>query len=429
MEAAGKVFALVDCNNFYVSCERVFNPKLEGRPVVVLSNNDGCAVARSNEVKALGVKMGQSWFQMKDLAKHHGIIALSSNYTLYGDMSQRVMTILRDFSPDVEVYSIDESFLQVEGLGGLWTSYGAMGQAIRHRVRMWTGLPVCVGLAPSKTLAKLANHLAKKRPEFDGVCDLTVMEEAQQASYFSSLDVGEVWGVGKRIATRLQGMGIETVQALREACPKQIRQHFGVVMERTVNELRGISCLALEDVAPPRQQVICSRSFGSLVTSHEELREAVSKYMQTAAEKLRKQKSTCSAVHVFIHTNQFREQDAQYSNGMTVPLTEATSDSRRLVAAALYGLKRIYWPGYLYKKAGVMLLDLAPESVRQASLFKEPDPRSEKLMSTLDRLNAEHGRSTVYLASAGIQNRWTALTENRTPRYTTRWDELPKAKA
>ncbi|RJG06233.1 Y-family DNA polymerase [Noviherbaspirillum cavernae] len=424
------MFALVDCNNFYVSCERVFNPKLEGKPVVVLSNNDGCCVARSNEVKALGVQMGAPWFQLKDLARQHGIIALSSNYCLYGDMSNRVMTILRDFSPNIEVYSIDESFLQIDGLIGVWKSYGEMGQAIRQKIRIWTGLPVCVGTgAGSKTLAKLANHLAKKRPEFDGVCDLTSLTEMQQAEYFASLDIGEVWGVGRQISARLRSMGIENVQQLRQACPKQIRLHFGVVMERTVNELQGMSCLELDEVAPANQQIIASRSFGAPVVTYDELRESVTSYMLRAAEKLRRQHSMCSAVHVFIHTNRFREQDAQYSNGVTVPLTEASSDSRRLVAAVLHGLKSIYRPGYLYKKAGVMLLDLTPAAVRQQLLFREENPRSDKLMQTMDLLNREYGRNTVSLGSAGIQQRWAARFESRTPRYTTHWDELPHARS
>jgi DNA polymerase V len=430
MSASGKIFALVDCNNFYVSCERVFNPALEDRPVVVLSNNDGCAVARSNEVKALGVPMGAPWFQLKDLAQQHGIVALSSNYTLYADMSNRVMMILRDFSPHVEVYSIDESFLCLDGLAGLWTSYGALGAAIRQRVRQWVGLPVCVGIARSKTLAKLANHLAKKQPEFNGVCDMTTLTEAELCRYFSALDAGEVWGVGRQIAKRLsQQLGIETVQALREAEPKLMRQHFGVVMERTCNELRGLSCLSLEEVAPAKKQIVSSRSFGAMVTSFDELREAVSTYTASAAEKLRCERSICTSIHVFVQTNRFRQQDAQYNNGVTVPLTEATSDTRRLTAAALFGLRQIYRPGYLYKKAGVMLLELMPETVRQASLFREPDARLDKVMQMLDGLNREYGRNTLYLASCGIQQRWAMLHQNRTPRYTTRWNELPKAKA
>jgi DNA polymerase V len=426
--STSQLFALVDVNNFYVSCERVFNPKLQNRAVVVLSNNDGCAVARSNEVKALGVKMGTPWFQMQDLARKHKIIALSSNYTLYGDMSNRVMTILRDYSPNVEVYSIDESFVSMNGMRSLWDSPTMMGQAMRRRVLQWTGLPVCVGIAPSKTLSKLANHLAKKKPEFNGVCDVTALSENELRAYFSTLDVGEVWGIGRRISERLQNMGIDTVQALRDTSPKDLRQHFGVVMERTVNELRGMSCLSLEEISPAKKQIISSRSFGTMVTSYEELREAVSTYMLTAAEKLRQQNSNCLGVHVFIHTNRFREQDEQYSNGMTIPLTEATNDSRRLIAAALYGLKRIYQPGYLYKKAGVMLMNLSPAAVRQASLFREADQRSDKVMKAMDALNAAQGRNTIYLASAGIQHNWTALFENKTPCYTTRWEDLPKAK-
>lgn len=351
--------ALVDCNNFYVSCERVFRPDLDGKPVVVLSNNDGCVVARSNEVKALGVPMAAPWFQLQDLARQYGIVALSSNYALYADMSNRVMTILRDFSPHVEVYSIDESFLCLDGLSGLWASHEAMGQAIRQRVRQWVGLPVCVGMGPSKALAKLANYLAKTQPEFNGVCGLVTLSDAELRRYFSALEV-----VGRRIARSLSQLGIDTVQALREAEPKLMRQHFGVVMERTCNELRGLSCLSLEEVASARKQLVSSRSFGTMVTRFDELREAVSVYTTLAAQKLRHQQSDCAAVHVFVQTNRFRQQDAQYHNGLTVPLTEACSDTRKLTAAALFGLRQIYRPGYHYKKAGVMLLDLMPATVR-----------------------------------------------------------------
>ena len=258
-------FALVDVNNFYVSCERVFQPKLQNVPMVVLSNNDGCAVARSNEVKALGVKMGTPWFKMKDLARQHGILAFSSNYTLYGDMSNRVVSILRDFSPDIEVYSIDESFLRVERVAHLYGGLSPMGQQIRERISQWTGLPVCVGFGPSKTLAKLANHMAKKNPEFDGVCDLHAMSRLERRQWMSQIEVGEVWGVGRRINTRLAAMGIQTILELRNASPKAIRAQFGVVMERTCEELRGVSCLELEEIAPPKQQIMSSRSFGKPV--------------------------------------------------------------------------------------------------------------------------------------------------------------------
>lgn len=419
------MFALVDVNNFYCSCERVFNPKLEGRPLVVLSNNDGCAVARSNEAKALGVKMGASWFQMKDLAKEHGIVALSSNYTLYGDMSDRVMQVLKGYSPSVEVYSIDESFLQLDGLAGMWPSYTDLGQHMRERVRMWTGLPVCAGIAPSKTLAKLANHLAKKNPEFNGVCDLNAMSAADVDSYFSKLDVGEVWGIGRRHQVQLIALGIGTVQDLRSASPKRLRDRFGVVMERTVNELQGMACLALDEVAPVRKQIISSRSFGEMILTIDGLREAVSTYVTTAAEKLRGEGSICNVVSVFIETNRFREQDKQYSNSITIPLTEATADARRLIAAALFGLKQIYRPGYSYKKAGIVLLEIQPAAERQQLLFKDEDPRSAKVMKVMDALNGEYGRSTVSLASSGIQKRWLAKFEKRTPHYTTNWDHLP----
>ncbi len=423
------MFALVDANNFYVSCERVFNPKLEGRPVVVLSNNDGCAVARSNEVKALGVKMGAPWFEMKDLARKHDIVALSSNYTLYGDMSDRVVQILKGYAPRVEVYSIDESFIQLDGLIGLWPSFTDLGQHIRERVRMWTGLPVCAGIAPSKTLAKLSNHLAKKNAEFNGVCDFNALSENDIDSYLSKLDVQEVWGVGRKLSVQLISLGIESVQDLRKASPKRIRGRFGVVLERTVNELNGMSCLALEEVAPLRQQIISSRSFGEMVTTFDGLREAVSTYVTTAAEKLRGDDSVCNAVSVYVETNRFREQDKQYNNSMTVPLTEATSDTRRLIAAALFGLKRIYRPGYLYKKAGIVLMEIQPASMRQQLLFKEENPKSAKVMLAMDTLNGAYGRNTVSLASSGIQKQWAAMFETRTPHYTTDWSQLPTVKA
>ena len=321
--SAAPQFALVDVNNFYVSCERVFQPRLEGIPVVVLSNNDGCAVARSNEVKALGVKMGTPWFQLQDLARQHGILAFSSNYTLYGDMSNRVSCILRDFCPELEVYSIDESFLRIETVVQLYGGavsmgqrmetvaqlYGgavAMGQQIRARIQQWTGLPVCVGVGPTKTLAKFANHLAKKHAEFDRVCDLHVLTRAQRLGWMQRVDVGEVWGVGSRIRKRLSAMAIDTVLDLRNASPKAMRSHFGVVMERTCNELRGISCLELEDIAPCKKQIMSSRSFGVPVESIEELRESVASYLATAAAKLRQQQSSAGAVHVFIQTNRFK---------------------------------------------------------------------------------------------------------------------------
>ena len=430
-DPTAQLFALVDVNNMYVSCERAFNPRLHNRPVVVLSNNDGCAVARSNEVKALGVRMGTPWYQMQDLVRQHGIIGLSSNYTLYGDMSNRVMTILRSYSPNVELYSIDESFLSLNGMDGMWASPAVMGQAIRARILQWTGLPVCVGVGSSKTQAKLANHVAKKFPLFDSVCDFTTMSVARMRWLFVRIDVGEVWGVGRRIATRLHAMGIHTVQDLKEASSRGIRDIFGVVMERTCRELRGLSCLALEEVAPPRKEIVSSKSFGAMATDIGALEEAVSTYITRASEKLRAQHSVCGAVHVFVQTNRFRQQDPQYSNAMTVPLIDPTDDDRTLAGAALQGLKVIFREGYQYKKAGVMLMDLAPNTVHQGTLFEPPrqSENSVRVMAAFDALNQRFGRDTVQLGSAGLAPRWAMRAENKTPCYTTRWDELPKAHA
>ena len=296
-----RAIALIDCNNFYVSCERVFNPALNGKPVVVLSNNDGCAVARSNEVKALGVKMGQPWFQLKDLARQHGIIAYSSNYALYANMSNRVMAILRQFSPEQEVYSIDECFLDLTGFQTRnLTEYG---RQIRQRIRQWTGLPVCVGIGSTKTLAKLANHIAKKNPQFNGVCDLNAMTPAQRDAWLSSIGVGEVWGIGPRLAPQLNAMGIRSVRDLKLSDAGSMRSRFSVVMEKTIRELNGTVCIALEEVVPAKQQIMSSRSFGFPVSDLESLQQSVTLYISRAAEKLRRQGSFAGSVHVYIRTS------------------------------------------------------------------------------------------------------------------------------
>lgn len=423
-------FALVDVNNFYVSCERVFNPKLRDRPVVVLSNNDGCAVARSNEAKALGIKMAAPWFMMQDLARKHGIVALSSNYTLYADMSNRVTEVLRQYSPRLEVYSIDESFLCLDGLAGQWPGMTDMGQAVRTQVQTWVGVPVCVGVAPTKTLAKLANHIAKKQPGFDGVCDLSQMPAARADQLFTAIEVGEVWGVGRRIAEQLARQGIHTVADLRAAPEKAIRQHFGVVMERTCAELRGVSCIALEDVAPAKKQIVSSRSYGERVSTLREIEESVSTYAARATEKLRGQGSTCGAVHVFVETDRFKVDEPQYNNGRTVPLPEPSDDLRVIVKAALWGLRRIFRPEFRYKKAGIMLMDLADGAARQATLFGSgvSEMASAPLMQALDGINKRFGRDTLRLASASGPHRWTARFDMVTPHYTTDWDAIPKAR-
>lgn len=423
------LFSLVDVNNFYVSCERAFNPRLTDVPVVVLSNNDGCAVARSNEVKALGVKMGAPWFQMKALARQHSIVALSSNYTLYGDMSNRVVSILREFSPDIEVYSIDESFLRVETVDHLYGGATAMGQAMRYRIRQWTSLPVCAGFGESKTLAKLANHLAKKNPVFDGVCDLTALTDEERQQWMGKIEVGEVWGVGRRIAVRLQIMGIRSVRDLATADLKLLRLQFGVVLERTVSELQGTSCLELDDLADPKQQIMASRSFGAMVDDLAELGEAVAWHIDRAAEKLRDQGSVAGAVYVFIQTNRFRQADPQYNPGVVVPLVDVSDDTRALTTAALKGLRHIYRPGYSYKKCGVMLMELTAKQQRQETLFDDAATRdkSAKLMVAMDAVNSVWGRGTLRTGAAGMSKGWAMRSENRSPRYTTSWEELPVA--
>jgi len=310
MDKHNRSIALIDVNNFYVSCERVFNPKLEGRPVVVLSNNDGCAVARSNEVKALGVKMGQPWFQLKDLAKKHGIIAYSSNYALYADMSNRVMSILSMFSPEQEIYSIDECFLDLTGFKR--HSHTGYGQKIRKRIKQWTGLPVCVGIGSTKTLAKLANHIAKKNLEFNGVCDLNSLSPQQQEDWFSKIEVGEIWGVGRRLAPKLHEIGIKTVWDLQTASPSQLRARFSVVMEKIIREINGTSCIELEEINPPKKQIVSSRSFGIPVSDLASLEESVSLYISRATEKLRRQQSYAGSVHVSIRTSPFNEKEPYY---------------------------------------------------------------------------------------------------------------------
>ena len=421
------LFVLVDVNNFYVSCERVFQPKLEGVPMVVLSNNDGCAVARSNEVKALGVKMGTPWFKMRDLAHKHGILAYSSNYALYGEMSERVVSILRDFSPDLEVYSIDESFLRVERVLHLHGGSQAMGYQIRNRIRTWTGLPVCVGFGHTKTLAKFANHLAKKNPVFDGVCDLDNMTAIEVASWMAKYEVGEVWGVGHRTVPKLAGLGIHTVLDLRNAPSKRIRKHFGVVLERTCDELKGVSCLALEDVAQPKRQIMVSRSFGASVEAYDELAEAVSTHVASAAQKLRAQGSEAGAIYVFLMTNRFRPEQPQNNAGRMAPLAEPVDDTITLTKAALKGLTAIYKPGFEYKKAGVLLTALTSKSNQQGQLFGVAPiaARSERLMASLDAINKKFGKGKLRTGSAGFQQRWAMRAGNRSPRYTTRWEELP----
>ena len=420
--------ALVDCNNFYVSCERVFNPKLEGKPVVVLSNNDGCAVSRSSEVKALGLKMGEPWFKMEKLAKQHGIIALSSNYSLYGDLSARVMSILSDFSPKQEIYSIDECFLDLDGFEP--QSLMAYGQRIRQTVKRNVGIPVCVGIADTKTLAKLANHCAKKGLAGEnGVCDFGRLDEQERSALFASIPVGEVWGVGRRLTEKLLNMNIETIEDLRTANQKAIRDHFSVVLERTVQELNGIPCIELEDAGTPRQQIMVSRSFGSMVTEFDDLAESVSYFATKAAEKLRHDGSVAASVCVYIRPNPFKEDEPQYQRSMIVPLCQPSDDTMALINAGLKGLKKIFRSGFRYKKSGVLLMGLQNKGTVQATLFDDisKQGKSASMMSVMDTINRKMGQGSMTIAASGINHRWAMRRDRMSQNYTTDWNDLPEA--
>ena len=422
-----RAIALVDCNNFYVSCERLFQPNLEGRPVVILSNNDGCVVSRSQEVKDLGIVMAAPWFKLKDIAKKHGIIAFSSNYTLYADLSNRVMRLLSQFSPNQEVYSIDECFLELTGM----TELTRHAQNMRSTVRQCVGIPVCVGIAASKTLAKLANHVAKKQPHFSSVCNFNDLPEDELDALLGKIEVSEVWGVGRRTTSRLHEMGITTVLALKRAPVSHIRAEFGVVMERTLSELNGTACLELDEVTPPRQQIICSRSFGVSVSRLSELEQAVIAYTTRAAEKLRRQRSLATCVQVYIRTNPHQAKAPQYQPVLTVPLTEPTDDTILLCHATLGGLRQIYRSGYAYQKTGVMLSGIIAAADRPRTLFDDvaAQQKSSALMATLDQINRRMGSGTVQLLGEGIRKSWAMKRGNVSQRYTTELDELAVANA
>jgi DNA polymerase V len=414
--------ALVDCNNFYASCERVFQPALRGKPVVVLSNNDGCVIARSNEAKALGIEMGAPWHLHKDQFARSGVIVRSSNYTLYGDMSSRVMRVLADFTPDLEIYSIDEAFL---GLAGFDDRLEAHTQALRAKVLQWTGIPVSVGIAPTKTLAKAANRMAKKDPASGGVA-LLLTATAQEAA-LARMELTDIWGIARRMAQRLTDVGIKSPLDLRNADPRFVRERFSVVLERMVYELRGVSCLALEEVTPDRKSIMASRSFGRTVTSREEMIEAVATYTARAAEKMRRQHLATASLIVFVETNRFKPGDPQHCASQAVQLPVASADTGKLTGAALRGLAVLWRAGFRYKKAGVMFLDLVPAVDVQGGLFDAPDtPTKQRLMATVDRLNARYGRDAVSFAASGRRRSWKLRSDQLSQRYTTSWDELLK---
>jgi DNA polymerase V len=441
------VFALVDVNNMYVSCERVFQPSLIGRPVVVLSNNDGACIARSNEAKDLGVKMAQPWFEVRHLERTAGLMALSANFELYGDMSSRMMTLAAQYAPRQEIYSIDECFLDFEGVRA---DLVATGRDLRATVLQWTGLPTSVGIGPTKTLAKLANHVAKTADRKPGtyppcvaqVCHFGQMSRSELEHVMRSTEVGSVWGIGRKTAPRLNHEGIHSVLDLVHADVSALRRQFSVLLEKTVLELRGTSCLDVDDAPAPNQQIMCSRSFGEPATDLAALTEIVSGFASRVAEKLRSQQSVASAVRVFITTSPFRRKDAQHSPSVTLPLVRPTSDTRLLVSAAVRALEGIYRPGFNYVKAGVMLVDLSPQGEVQAELdlfAMEGEPSigdttktSARLMSAVDGLNQRFGLGAVAVASSvqqGQGTRHASRQEKRSPRYTTRLDEIAVVRA
>lgn len=420
------MFALVDVNNFYCGCETVFRPDLRGKPVLVLSNNDGCVIARNAEVKELKIPMGAPYFKLKDEIRRHKIHVFSSNYALYADFSNRVMTTLEQMVPSVEVYSIDEAFLDLTGLRNCRVLED-FGREIRERIKRDTHLTVGVGIAQTKTLAKLANYAAKKWKQTGGVVDLSNIE--RQKKLMALVPVEEVWGVGRRISKKLNAMGIITAKDLSEQSTYIIRKHFNVVLERTVRELRGEPCLELEEFAPTKQQIVCSRSFGSRITEYMDMRQAVCSYAERAAEKLRRERQYCRQVAVFVRTSPHAEGEVFYGNQAMGRLLTPSNDTRDIIRVAMQGLDHIWRDGCRYMKAGVMLGDFYSQGVSQLNLFDEfkPQVNSESLMRVVDGLN-QSGKGKLWFAGQGIQKSWEMKREMLSPAYTTRLSDLPVAK-
>lgn len=435
------MFALIDGNNFYVSCERVFRPSLQGLPVVVLSNNDGCAIARSDEAKALGIKMGQPYYQFRDLERVSNLVCLSANFELYGDMSDRMMSLAAGLGPLQEIYSIDESF--IGDLGGI-PDLTRRAWAVRSRIEKWVGIPTCIGLAPTKTLAKLCNHVAKdaeRKPgsypiELARVCNWTELTREQRIDLLRRTPAGDVWGIGKRIASKLAEQGVLSALDVARMPAAKARDEWSVVLERTVRELQGASCISMELAPPPKKQIACTRSFGYPITTLPPLIEAVSEFASRAAEKLRHGNQRAGALLVFAHTSPFRP-GPRFNKSACIQLHPPTSDTAALVSAAVAGLRRIYESGYQLSKAGVMLMDLCSSTEHQQTdlLFEAPCTKRDhsQLMEAVDRINARYGKATVHMASTGQTQEddsgWRMKQERRTPRYTTALDEVPLARA
>lgn len=431
------MFALIDGNNFYVSCERVFRPSLAGLPVVVLSNNDGCAIARSNEARAIGVSMGQPWFEFRHLQHTHGLVALSANFALYGDMSDRMMSIAAGLGPTQEIYSIDESF--IGGLEGI-RDLSLRAAAVRERILQWVGIPCCVGIGPTKTLAKLANQIAKAAERKPGsypgdlarICNLAEQSPERRQQLLHATAAADVWGVGRRIAADLADVGVLSAWDLAQLDLAMIRRRWSVTLERTVRELRGQACIELDLAPAPKQTIACTRSFGRPVSELQPLLEAVSEYATRAAEKLRMQDGLASQLQVFAHTSPHRP-GPRFNRSTVIPL-RPTADTRQIVSAAISGALAIFEPGFDLIKAGVILLDITGTDAVQAELQLEEAPGRDqgRLMSAVDRINSQFGKGTVHVASTGQQKPdkiWEMRQERRTPRYTTEISEIPLVRA
>jgi len=420
------MFALVDCNNFYVSCERVFDPSLNGRPVVVLSNNDGCFIARSNEAKALGLPMGGPAFKFRETLKKHRVKVFSANFPLYGDMSSRVMETLASLAPEIEIYSIDEAFLDITGFRRFgFREYGA---TIRKTVTKHTGIPVCIGMGPTKTLAKVANRLAKKELRYNGVCLLSDEKEIEAA--LATLKVEDIWGIGRQWSALLQAKGINTAIDFRRASSAWVHQHLHITGARIQEELLGHSCLPLEQVRPPKQSICTSRSFGRSVIEFEELQQAVATFAGKCAAKLRKEGSVASTLTVFICTSPFNEPSRKYWGTRTVALRQPSQDTIEIIRAADQVLSAIFKDGYEYKKAGVIVGGISSASASASPLSLFPDEagetindRQQKLMQVMDKVNRRYGNDTIHTGAENSEA-WKPQQTNLSPQYTTKWGEI-----
>lgn len=419
------MIALIDCNNFYCACETVFQPGLLGRALVVLSNNDGCAIARNEEAKALGINMAQPAFLAGDLIRRHGVAVHSSNYALYGNMSERVMEVIRDFVPRTEVYSIDEIFADLSGMR--YANLYELASALREAVSKSTGIPVSIGIASTKTLAKMANRYAKRSRSGDGVFVADNPERVEAMLEATRID--EIWGIGKEHASLLRSNGFDTASAFVARAPeKWVQKQMSVVGQRLWNELRGISCIPWEEAAGPRKNICTSRSFGQLITSKKEIRQAIAKFTSSCAEKLRREKTCARKLQVFIQTNPHRPEDDQYFQAITLTLPVASSLSTELMKFAMRGLDLIFQPGYRYQKAGVRVLHLVPAAEVQLALFDgQARDRDKKIMDAVDGVNSSFGRDRVRFGVQGYEQRWKLKQNNLSPAYTTRLDHIPKA--